>query len=183
MNLLHKLKLTFWIALTVFALSSCTKDDSGGSGGSGGFGGIGGIGGGTGGGDDSSRTQMLTGKSWLIASVNIDPGVYLDNQLVTNLTPYYGACLLDNTFTYKTDFTYVFDEGPTKCDPNDPQIDEAGTWAWSNGETQLTHTSQGESYSVMMNSINATQMVISYTDDLQFNDGTTATHTFTITYK
>ena len=201
MKVKNTIKLTLWVFLTVLALS-CTKEDSDGPSTTGGGGisggGIGGIGGGTGGGDTggggtggggtgggtggSGKTQTLTAKDWKAVAIHIDPGVYVNGQPVTDLTPFYDPCELDDVSRYKADFTYEFNEGATKCDPNAPQIQESGTWAWANNESQITHTTQGQSYSVNVDALTATQLTMSYTTQLQYNDGTTGTHKFTLIY-
>lgn len=195
MNFLHTLKLTFWIFLTVFALSSCTKttDDgpsgSGGTGGTGGIGGIGGIGGGGnggggngggGGGGGSTNTQMLTAKNWTPVSIQINPGLDVNGDGVTEteITPFYQPCQLDDFFKFNTDQSYTADEGASKCDPNSPQVYETGTWAWGNNETQLNLTTPQGSYSIAVTNLSATQFVSNQSATL--NDGNT--YNITITY-
>jgi hypothetical protein len=48
------------------------------------------------------------------------------------------ACEKDNFTQFHTNMSFVVDQGATKCDPSDPQIDETGTWAFSNNESQLS---------------------------------------------
>lgn len=195
MKLFRTLRLSFWILLTIFALSSCSKDsgdtpsgnNSGGIGGIGGIGGGGTGGGGTGGGGTGgggtgggSKTQMLTAKNWTAVSIKINPGIDVnqDGTPDTDLTPFYDTCTMDDFLKYNADQTYKIDEGATKCDPNSPQVYESGTWSWASGETQLTMTVQGDSYSVMVTALTAQQFVTS--QQVQFQDG--STHTLTIIY-
>lgn len=200
MKIKNVLRLSFWALLTVFALS-CAKDsdsgpDSPDGGGGGGIGGIGGIGGGGGtggdgggtGGDDgggggggtSTKTASLTGKQWMLGTVTIDPGVTDQNgQMITDVTFLLNACFLDNIYKWNTDYSYKIDEGATKCNANDPQILESGTWAWSNNETQLSLTTDDGTYTVNIPSITATELKMSFQDQIQYEDGSTSTHQFT----
>lgn len=78
-----------------------------------------------------SRMELITGHGWKLNKF------YEDGIDVTNT--YFSACEIDNIFTYKTDYTYVIDEGPSKCLPTDPQIIETGTWAFANNQNILVY--------------------------------------------
>lgn len=45
-------------------------------------------------------------------------------------------CSKDDNYTFKADGTGTFDEGATKCDPDDPQSEPA-TWKFIDNETKL----------------------------------------------
>jgi hypothetical protein len=47
------------------------------------------------------------------------------------------ACDLDNSFTFKSDGSGIFDEGAVKCDDADPQTASFG-WALKNGDSTIT---------------------------------------------
>lgn len=93
-------------------LNSCSKDD-----------------------DNSSSTptatklQLLTAHGWRLSTF-LENGVDMTNA-------YFSACELDNIYTFYTDSLYSIDEGPTKCNPNDPQIIETGTWAFGNNQNMV----------------------------------------------
>ena len=50
----------------------------------------------------------------------------------------YDDCEKDDITTFQSDGKYVIDEGATKCDPNDPQISDSGTYSLSSDQKQLT---------------------------------------------
>jgi hypothetical protein len=81
-----------------------------------------------------SKTEMLTTGSWKITSLMIDvngDGTYEMDALAGAAT-----CETDNYIIFKTNGTTELNEGPTKCDPSDPQITN-GTWAFAASETKI----------------------------------------------
>ncbi|RZK16447.1 MAG: hypothetical protein EOO56_19910 [Hymenobacter sp.] len=87
----------------------------------------------------SSRTDLLTAKSWRLTAKNTSitlPGLppLTDNAI--------DACDQDNFLKFSTNKTVVSDEGATKCDPSDPQT-QNGTWALKTNDTQLDITLSG----------------------------------------
>jgi hypothetical protein len=112
-----------------FVVSSCNKDDD----------------------DDNNNgnkttTEYLTSGSWRITAMVLDPPLDLGNGLViTDLyqSPMLPQCAKDDYFTLHADGKVTFDEGPSKCDPADPQTTE-GTWTLSDDEKTLTMKEPGE---------------------------------------
>lgn len=109
-----KKSLLVLTASAVLIFSGCSKDD-----------------------DNSSSTptqtnlQLLTAHGWRMTNF------YVNGIDVTST--YYTACELDNILTFNTDYTYVEDEGATKCNASDPQIVDSGTWGFGNNQTILIY--------------------------------------------
>jgi len=78
-----------------------------------------------------TRTELLTGHGWRLNK-------FYENGIDVT-SAYFSACEIDNIYTYNTDYTYLIDEGPSKCLPNDPQIVETGTWAFANNQNMLVY--------------------------------------------
>ena len=81
-----------------------------------------------------SKTTLLTTGSWNItSSLNDDDGdgIYETDNLA--MSP---ACFKDNYFTFFTNGQFEINEGPTKCDPMDPQT-ETVSWQFASNETKL----------------------------------------------
>jgi len=171
------------MVIAMFALASCAKESDtdtpagGGVGLGGGLGGGGGTGGGGGGG--TSKTQIITAKTWKAVSLQINPAIDVDGDGVTetDLTPHYPACTMDNFYQFNANMNYTYDEGPTKCNANDPQTPESGTWAWNTGETQITLTVPAGTYSLEVTNLTATQLVTNQAVSVN-----NANHTLTITW-
>ena len=118
-----------------------------------------------------TKTELLTAQSWkLTAAETTANGTKLDIFATMK------ACEKDNFETYKTDKTYIEDEGATKCDPTDPQTQQA-KWAFSTNETKLekivTESGVTITFTLDIVELTADKMV------LKFTSGTgTATATY-----
>ena len=78
-----------------------------------------------------TKTELLTAHSWKITAIETTiNGIKRD--IFTN-SP---ACEKDDFETYKTDKTLISDDGATKCDPTNPQTQQA-KWALLSNETKL----------------------------------------------
>lgn len=112
----------------IISLTACSKDDDTTSGGGGG-----GV-------TPSTNTSKLCNKNWKITSILLDG---------SDLTPLIPGCQIDDLYKFSTDGTLTYDEGPTKCDPADPQT-TPGTWSWASNETKLVI--DGDTSDVVTNS-------------------------------
>jgi len=75
--------------------------------------------------------------TWTLTSYTSDKPILTRNgETTTDIIKAEGIppCGLDNLYTYKADGTYTVDEGPTKCDPADPQTLYSTRWTL-NGNT------------------------------------------------
>ena len=81
-----------------------------------------------------SKTELLTSGTWKLTAVvsdNDGNGTYETDDFAT-----FSACFTDNIWSFGTSSVATLDEGPTKCDPADPQT-EPGTWQLTQNETYL----------------------------------------------
>ncbi len=86
-----------------------------------------------------SRTDLLTSGTWRLTGHTFDPPLDLDNDGEaddTDFFPYYEDCEKDDFYQFNADGSGVLDEGPTKCDADDPQT-YPFTWSWRENETVL----------------------------------------------
>ena len=85
----------------------------------------------------STQTQknvaLLTNQSWAILSIQerVNHGSWID--IYTG----FQICTTDNKLLFKIDNSYNWDEGPTKCNPSDPQTYAYGTWSLSSDGSKL----------------------------------------------
>ena len=112
-----------------------------------------------------TKTQLLTGKNWKITAHTFNPGFDLMGYLITDFYAYNiasgGACSLDNIYNFYTDGTSTVNEGATLCDPQDPQLVDAGIWSFQNSETTLIQG--GIAYTIV--TLNSTTLKLKYFED------------------
>ncbi len=96
--------------------------------------------------DKPDNTEVLTGGSWKLTAMTSDPAFDWFGTPVTNLYAQLPACIKDDLTIFKENGTVNFDEGASKCDPNDPQT-TSGTWAFNTDETILSVTTDGDTES------------------------------------
>ena len=81
-------------------------------------------------GPQMTKKEMLTAKSWKATGMTIGG---------SDFWPLVDACERDDLYTFKTDGTYIEDEGATKCDPADPQVITTSTWAFIQNDTKIVY--------------------------------------------
>lgn len=109
----------------------------------------------------ATNTERLTGRNFKMTAATIDPPVL-------GVTDYYAQmpdCEKDNLIRFDTPDIFKEDEGPTKCNTNDPQT-KTGTWTWNPDETILTISIEGatQSWDVLTN--NGTTLKVKYTEQI-----------------
>lgn len=105
-----------------------------------------------------TNTEYLTQGTWKFASAGLDAD---KNGTVDMEDGTIDACQKDNIATFKTDGTGFYDEGATKCLPEDPQT-KPFTWQFTNTEKELTF--DGDSFTIL--SLNDTQLKVYFDKDL-----------------
>ena len=72
------------------------------------------------------KTKILTSGSWQLSAMTVDPAIDWFGTPVTNVYSQLPACVKDDLAIFKTNGNVNYDEGASKCDPNDPQtsVDE-----------------------------------------------------------
>lgn len=112
-----------------------------------------------------TKTQILASQDWKISSM-----------MVGTIDIHAGqkACEKDNFYTFKSNGTYVNDEGATKCTPSAPQT-EAGTWKFIDNETKIVIDDTDTS---VIKSLTSASMVA----ESQFVDDANITRTIVTTF-
>lgn len=108
----------------LFTTSSCKKDDDAGP----------------------DKVKILTDGQWQLTAMTADPAIDWFGTPVTNVYAQLPACIKDDLTIFKPNGTVNFDEGPSKCEPNDPQT-TTGTWTFNTTLTILSVTQDGETES------------------------------------
>ena len=110
--------------------------------------------------DENAKVKLLTERTWHITQYqyrefSTDPW---DVEDVTD------PCELDDIFTFLTNGTYNYTEGPTKCDPLDPDQIDSGNWSLQTNETILRITSGGDTVDFTIEQLDANTLMIMYYD-------------------
>lgn len=119
-----------------------------------------------------SKTQLLCAHYWKLTALTVNPPIDFNGTQISDLYAQYEECSKDDILKFNEDKTYVYDEGPTKCDPSDPQT-QPGTWLFNSTETIITV--DGDNQNIL--TLNETEFKVSFQESL---DG--VTYTFTGTY-
>ncbi|MBI1287837.1 MAG: hypothetical protein GC178_09680 [Flavobacteriales bacterium] len=86
---------------------------------------------------DPTVNEMLTDADWHMTALTIDPAIIVNNVAITD---YYSQLYdydKDNILRFRTDGTYISDEGALKEHPSDPQTKQ-GNWLLSASEDMIT---------------------------------------------
>lgn len=92
------------------------------------------------------KSNLLTAGHWQITGLNVEPAIDWFGTPVTNVYSQLPACVKDNLTIFKPNGIINYDEGPSRCDPNEPQT-TTGTWAFNIDQTILSLTTDGETES------------------------------------
>ena len=85
-----------------------------------------------------TKTELLTAGNWILTAAIINPAYdyYVNVNPVTDIFAILEPCEKDDFETYKTNGTWEYNEGLTKCDPSSPQI-FSEPWSFTANETKL----------------------------------------------
>lgn len=125
-----------------------------------------------------TKTQLLTGKNWKVTALTVDPARPY-TAFGPDVTDWYSqmeSCQQDNLYKFNTDGTAIKDEGPTKCDVDDPQT-ISGTWVFNTDQTIVTETFNSVSISYTIVELTSTKLKATYVDA---SGGTNYTYTITL---
>ncbi len=87
--------------------------------------------------DEKTTIEILAAHTWKISAATISPGITnpANGSLITDLLGFVGGCLGDNLYSFTLDGKYIDDEGPTKCNPADPQLSTSTLTISADGKT------------------------------------------------
>lgn len=109
---------------------------------------------------------MLVG-TWKVTAFTVNPPIDFLGTPITDMynSLFFPNCSKDDLYVFKSDKSYEFNEGPSKCDDTDPQITDVGTWAFNTDETLLLITPNGGSTEeAAFESFSSSQIVIVFTE-------------------
>lgn len=161
----HILHAGLILVAMAFVFTSCKKDDD----------------------DDPSTNsktneEYLTSGYWKITAMTIDPGVSIGGTTITDIFSQFPPCAKDDLIKFNSNGTITDDEGATKCDINDPQTTNDGTWVLSQDKKSVTVDYPDEdAFTMTFIEISDTKMKGSYTAVEDWGSGP-LTYTYTVTF-
>lgn len=132
--------------------------------------------------DPVTKTDLLTSGSWKFTAFTVDPPYPIfDDQgnIIGTSDDVLGNmddCSVDDVHSFKADNTFIFDEGASKCDSDDPQS-ISGTWSFKTNETVLSITQDGYTQDNVILELTERVLKVKYVED----DSST-NYTYTLTF-
>jgi len=87
--------------------------------------------------DNANKTKLLTAHCWVLNEATIAPAAVVNGVPVTDFYALMSLCERDNVTCLLENGNVYVDEGASKCDPNDPQVNTSGTWWFNSDESVL----------------------------------------------
>lgn len=85
-----------------------------------------------------TKTELISAAPWKYIFGTVSPGLLINGNVVTDISAGVPECILDDIEIFYDDGTGSLDEGPTKCNPLDPQSEDF-MWFFNSEETTLTY--------------------------------------------
>lgn len=123
-----------------------------------------------------SNAELLIG-AWTVSEAKIDPPFIIFGDTIDDFTDMQEPCDADDVQIFKENGIYTFDEGATKCDPNDPQSED-GTYELSADGKALTIYDQEDTINMTILEINESMMK----GETKMEDEDFPDESFTITF-
>ena len=96
------------------------------------------------------------------------------NETIGDMEP----CELDNVLVFNSNSTFAFDEGLTKCDTDDPQIQDGGIYVLSDDQTGLVLTIDDEVTGMKVLELSETTLKLQLDESDDPNETSVCTMTF-----
>lgn len=115
--------------------------------------------------DQNTQTSNLLLGTWEVTGDVISPPIDFGTGPVSDLFAIMDPCDKDDLYIIKTGGVGEFNEGPTKCDPADPQT-EPFTWSLQNNDKNLIISEGGNSLTFEIVQLNNTTMILKIQEDI-----------------
>ena len=93
---------------------------------------------------EKTKTELLTAGFWKVTAMTVDPGINFGGTIITDFYAQMLDCQKDDLTKFETNGKITDDEGATKCDPNDPQTTNNGSWVLSADGKSITISYPGD---------------------------------------
>lgn len=113
--------------------------------------------------ENASISELLTGDDWKMNTLTVNPAIIVNGVAITD---YYSQLYdydKDNILRFRTNGTFISDEGALKENPNDPQTRE-GNWLLSVSEDQITVWVDSDTISYSLIDVSTDNLTLSYSE-------------------
>jgi hypothetical protein len=91
---------------------------------------------------DPTKSEILAQKPWKLTSSTINPPLNIPEiGIISDYYAFLPPCKKDDIWVFKTNGSFTFEEGDTKCDELSPTVYDMGNWTLNSDETVLSLTS------------------------------------------
>jgi hypothetical protein len=110
------------------------------------------------GGETVSKSSLLSASGWVAKTAILKvPTGDLDVYALMD------ECDKDNQIVFKSNKSFVKDAGSNKCDANELQTEDSGTWVFSNNETEVVVTDKTEITTFKIITLTSSELVMEFT--------------------
>ena len=103
-----------------------------------------------------NKYQQLIGKKWKIVSITEDGKEVLMSKFT--------SCIIDDYFEFSPNNTYSNNEGSSKCNPDDPQVKDVGSWSIAGDVLYMQSNTLPVKSSVNIKELTSSKMVLLHTN-------------------
>lgn len=128
-----------------------------------------------------SVNSSFTDKYWVMTAFTAAPGIDwdLDGTVETDILPKLEPCEKDDAIMFRKDNQVLRHHGANRCDEDEEEVEEAGTWQYTPATRQLTRSGDGSrtaTYTVV--EVSGSKLVLQ-----QNIEGKNKRHVLTATFK
>jgi hypothetical protein len=131
----------------------------------------------------NNQQAPFTGKYWILESSTVVPAIDLnmDGKPDNDIRVMMEDCELDDGEMYKADGKLMKDQGRKKCDEDDEQVMESGTWTYDAAAKKITvhHYDTDKPQTHTLKELSGNKMVLTYI----FKTSKGSSHTITAVLK
>lgn len=115
---------------------------------------------------DSTEKPAFADKYWVMESSSITPAIDLDmdGKADTDIRVMMEDCERDDAEMFKSGGKILKHDGNKRCDEEEEQVTESGTWTYDANTKQLTskHHSTSKPQTVLVKEVSASKMAVQY---------------------
>lgn len=116
---------------------------------------------------DSKEKVPFADKYWILESSTITPAIDLDmdGKADTDIRVMLEDCERDDAEMFKSGGKIMKHDGKDRCDEEEEEVTESGTWTYDAATKQLTskHNRASKPQTVLVKEVNASKMTVQYT--------------------